>query len=377
MPIPARFVCPFVVGLAGASGCSEAGGGAAPARPPVPVSVTTVAPRTFVEEVVALGTLSAHESVVMTANVTEKVARIHFTDGQRVEDGDVLVELVRAEESSNFQEARASLTREELELERVATLAKDAIATRSELDTHRTRVETARARLQAIEAQLGDRLIRAPFTGRVGLRRVSPGSLVTPSTVITTIDALDWLYADLPIPERSLARVAPGQSVRLESDAFAGDSFTGDVVAVDARVDPSTRAVMVRARVENPGTKLLPGMLVRARLAIGQRTSPAVPETALLQRGYRSLVYVVELGAEPGGAPTVQLVEVGIGYREPGWIEILSGLKEGQRVVLEGTNRVQPGAKVEIVAESSAAPTAREEGGIAGEPAPAAAGGGP
>jgi membrane fusion protein (multidrug efflux system) len=253
------------------------------------------------------------------------------------------VELVRAEELSRLDQARSQLTREEVELKRIETLARDAIATPSELDTQRTRVETAQASLKTMEAQLGDRLVRAPFAGVVGLRRVSPGSLVTPTTLITTLDAIDPLYADLPLPERFIGQIRPGQTVRLRSDAYPDAVFEGQVTAVAGRVDPATRAIVVRARVANPQAQLRPGMLVRGILGVGTRTSPAVPEHALVQRASRAFVYTVN------AEDTVALVEVEIGRRDPGWVEIRTGLQGGERVVADGTNRVQPGAKVHAV----------------------------
>lgn len=352
----------------GATGCRESAGGPASDRGPVPVRVAEVALRQFASEVVALGNLRARESVEVTANVTEKVYRVRFRDGQTVEAGQILVELVRDEELSRLDEARAALSNRRSELARVEALAEDAIATASELDARRTDVRTAEANLQTIEAQLGDRLVRAPFAGIVGLRRVSPGSLVTPNTTITTLDAIDILYADLPVPERYVSQVAAGQSVSLTSDAYPDDTFVGKVLAVDGRIDPLTRAVTVRAEILNRGDRLRPGMLVRGELSVGERASPAVPETAVVQRAYRSFVYTVvaQEAAAPKGqskdngkgpAPsaseakafTVGTVDIETGRRQPGWVEVTAGLEVGETVVIEGLNRVVPGKKVTVV----------------------------
>jgi membrane fusion protein (multidrug efflux system) len=313
----------------------------------VPVVIATVTARPFAEEIIALGTLRARESIDVTSHVSEKVARIHFTDGETVRKGQVLVELVHAEELSRLDRERAELDRERAELARVETLARGDIATPSELDTQRTRVHTAHAALRTIEAQLGDRLVRAPFTGVVGLRKVSPGSLVTPSTIITTLDAIDTLYADLPVPERFLGQLARGQRVTLQNDAYPDETFSGEVLAIEGRVDPTTRAITVRARIDNPEARLRPGMLVRAVLAVGERTSASVPETALVQRSSRAFVYSLEPG-QGTSPPTVRQVEIKVGRRQPGWVEVLAGLQGGEHVVSEGTHRVQPGAKVTV-----------------------------
>ncbi len=327
-------------------GCTAEEKGA-PARPPVPVTVAAVVEREFAEELVALGTLGARESVEVTANVTEKIARISFEGGQTVRAGQTLVELVRNEEKSRLDKARAELDGALNDLQRTETLAKDAIVTAADLDNQRVRVESARAVLKTAEAQLDDRLVRAPFDGVVGLRRVSPGSLVTPSTVITTLDAIDTLHADLALPERFIALVKGGETVVLSSDAYPDETFTGKVVAVDVRVDPATRSIQVRALVDNPEAKLRPGMLVRGTLRVGTRRSAAVPENAIVQRAYRAMVYRLTANGESPDS-TVELVEVKLGRRQPGWVEILSGLKSGDRVVVEGLNRVKPGAVVEV-----------------------------
>jgi membrane fusion protein (multidrug efflux system) len=326
--------------------CSGGTEGPGKKRPPTKIKVAAVEMQPFSDELVALGTLRANESIDVTANVTEKVARVRFRDGERVEAGQVLVELVRNEEVSEIDRARAELSREAAELARVETLAADEIATPSELDTQRTRVHTSRAALRALEARLGDRLVRAPFAGVVGLRQVSAGSLVTPTTVITTLDAIDTLLADLPVPERYLGQIAAGQQVTLFTDAFPEAEIDGEVIAIDGRVDATTRAIMVRAQVTNPVGKLRPGMLVRATIAAGEHESPAVPESAVVQRAARAFVYTIIETATP---VEVRQVEIEIGRRRPGWVEVVAGVATDERVVIEGTNRVRPGAVVEIV----------------------------
>jgi membrane fusion protein (multidrug efflux system) len=305
--------------------------------------MSPVEQREFAEELGALATLKARESVDITANVTEKVQAVRFKDGDRVKAGEVLIELVRDEEYSRLQQARAEVAQQTAELERTETLARDNIATPSERDAQRTRLQTATAALRTIEAQLGDRLVRAPFAGVLGLRRVSPGSLVSPNTVITSLDAIDSLYADIPLPERFLAQLSVGQDVSLKTDAYPDLEVSGRVAAIDGRVDPMTRSVTVRAEVPNTDGKLRPGMLLRARLRAGKRTSMAVPETALVQRASRAFVYTLDENKK------VALRDVQVGRRSPGWVEILAGLKGDEQVIHEGTHRVAPGDSVKVV----------------------------
>ncbi|HET6603070.1 MAG TPA: efflux RND transporter periplasmic adaptor subunit [Xanthomonadaceae bacterium] len=304
----------------------------------------------------ALGTTSANESVVLTAKVTETVDSVNFEDGDLVESGDVLVDLSGRAEVAQLEEAQAAYKEARQQYERQAELVTQGTIARSQLDTQIATRDAARARVQAIRARLSDRVITAPFAGVLGFRQVSPGTLVTPGTAIATLDDISTIKLDFSVPERFLSAVAPGQQVVARSAAWPDQEFTGTVQTVGSRVDPVTRAVTVRANIPNPERRLRPGMLLSVRLFEPPRSAIAIPEIALIQIGASSYVYRV---AEGG---VVQQLEVEIGARRRGKVEIARGLDAGDRIVVEGTVKLRPGARVVEVppAGADAAETATQ-----------------
>jgi membrane fusion protein (multidrug efflux system) len=331
------------------AGCGEAKDNGAPGQQAVPVVAYTVKEGEFVERIEAIGTLQANESVTLTAKVTEKVARVHFADGQSVKDGQVLVEFTNAEEGALLAEARATLTEAEQQYERVEELAGKGYATKARLDDQSRAVDAARARARAIEARLADRLLRAPFAGVLGFRRVSPGTLVEPGTVVATLDDIDPMKLDFSVPETYLGALSPGQEVQAETAAFPDRAFKGAVETIDPRVDPVSRAVTVRALIDNADGTLRPGMLATVEVIRARDMVTLVPEGALVPREKKQFVWVI------GQDDTVTQREVSTGRRRPGAVEVLSGLRAGERVVAEGVSRVLPGGPVRIIGSHSLA----------------------
>ncbi|HKK52692.1 MAG TPA: efflux RND transporter periplasmic adaptor subunit, partial [Myxococcota bacterium] len=234
--------------MAVAAGCGQDDpGGAGSERPPTPVVVSTPFEYEFADRIEALGTARANESVVITANVTETVARVHFESGQQVAAGALLVELESTEERAQLAEARANRADARLRFERVADLAKRGTESQSRYDEVRTAFEAAEARVAELEARLSDRRLRSPFAGVLGLREVSPGTLVQPGDRITTLDDIDRIKLDFSVPETFLSILRTGLDIRTESAAYPERIFPGRITAIDSRVDPGTRAVRVRA----------------------------------------------------------------------------------------------------------------------------------
>lgn len=330
---------------AGAGG----GGGAGPAGGPpggqaaIPVRVTEVTPRRFETILDSLGTAQANESVTITSTVTGSVAAIEFRDGDQVTAGQVLVRLGSDEKLADQREARANLQEQRRELERLQGLVAERVVPVQQLDQQRTRVEEAEARLAAVEARLAERVIHAPFSGVLGLRRVSPGALVTPGTVLAELDDISVIKVDFTVPELFLGSVAPGLQVEVRSSAFPDRRYTGTVTAVTTRVDVATRSFTVRAEIDNLESQLRPGMLLNTRLFLNPNERLAVPEGAITVMGDQHFVFVVN------DANRAERLNVKIGRRQPGFVEILEGLTEGQQVIYEGTLRVRPGISVRIV----------------------------
>ena len=317
------------------------------------VAVALVAQREFSDEIRVLGVARGRRSVNITAPASELITRVMFRDGQTVRAGQPLVELQAREEDAAIIEARARLAQAEREYERTAALAERGIAPRVLAEQALSDLEVERASLQAAQARLGDRVIRAPFAGVLGLTTVTPGTLVGPNTVITTLDDVGVIRVDFPIPERFVASLRAGTPVTATSDAYGDQPFAGRIAQLDTRIDEATRAVVARAEIPNPGGRIRPGALMRVAVSQGRRTSLAVPEAAVQYEGESAYVFRL---AEGERGFTAQRIEVDAGAAEGGFVEILSGLDAGDRVVASGLNRIQPGAPVTPTGATRPAP---------------------
>lgn len=315
------------------------------AAPPTPVIVSAATSKPFEDKIEALGTLRANESVELTATVTETVSAIYFDDGERVEAGQILVEMTDDEEHALITEANALASEAERQYQRVQSLAKQGTAPKSLMDERSREWETAKARLSAIESRLSDRLIKAPFDGVVGLRNISVGALVEPGDVVTTLDDDSVMKLDLSVPSIYLGSLAQGMGVTASTRAYGKRGFTGMVHSIDSRVDPVTRSFVVRVLLPNPDRLLKPGMLMQVTLVRNPRTALTVPEGALMPLGREHFVLRV---LEAGDGYKAERVQVKIGSRRPGEVEVLDGLSEGDLVITHGTMRVRPGQAVKL-----------------------------
>lgn len=309
-----------------------------------PVILAPVVEAPFASSLQALGTAVANESVQLTANRSDLVKAIHFEDGQRVKKDDLLVELETAEEEARLVEVKA------LHLERVAAhsraveLNDKGISPDSEVQTALAQMHAAAARVETLKATIRDHKVRAPFAGVLGLRRISVGSLLQSTTIITTLDDLTVVKVDFTIPETWLSAVRIAQPVEALSDAWPGKTFRGKVTAIETRLDTKTRSATVRAIVANPDLRLRPGMLMKVEVDRGEMPSRQVPENALIQTGDKHFVFVV------GDDGIARQIDVTVGRRRVGSVEVLGGLDVGQKVVVEGLVRVRDGTEVEVVA---------------------------
>lgn len=324
-----------------------AAGFAMAAAPASPVIVSTVKSVPFEDRVEALGTLRANESVTLTASVTETVSALYFDDGDRVEAGQLLVEMTSAEEQAQLREARAREREAASQYRRVQSLAKQGTASQSLLDERSREWQTARAQLVAIESRLSDRLVKAPFSGVIGLRNISVGALVEPGDLISTLDDDSVLKLDLSVPSVYLATLKPGLPVVAKTRAYGDREFRGELRSIDSRVDPVTRSVIARVLLPNDDRLLKPGLLMQVSLKKNPRTALVVPEAALMPTGRDQFVLVA---VPEGDGYQAERRQVRIGARRPGIVEVVSGLKAGEQVITHGTLRVRPGQAVAIQA---------------------------
>ena len=309
----------------------------------ISVTVAMVSRQMLADEVESVGTAQANESVNLTAKVSDTVTAIHFSDGDFVEQGHVLVELTNTAEAARLSEARTAEAEALRQYERLQSLIESNLISQTDLEEARTRWQTTNARLEGVIANMDDRLIRAPFSGMLGFRNISEGSLVTPNTVITTLDDVSVIKLDFNIAEVYLAQLEQGATVKASSIVYRGTNFEGVVRNIGSRIDPVTRSVQVRAEIDNSEGKLRPGMLLTVGLVLNERETIVVPEQAIIPSQGRQFVFVVD------EENVVRRVEVELGRRRPGLAEIVSGVVPGQRVVTQGVAQVRPGQPVRIL----------------------------
>lgn len=311
----------------------------------VPVKATQVSKQPFRDIIEALGTAQANESVVITAQSQDQVIAVHFTDGETVEAGQLLVELDSREESARVQELKFRLAEANRQYQRLQDLVAQNAASQQQLETQDVLVKEIVAALEVAETQLAQKRIVAPFDGRLGIRQVSVGSLVSPGERITTLDDITPIKLDFSVPELFFASLEVGQTITARSGAYPDEAFTGIIRSIDSRVDPLTRSILVRAEVPNTDAKLRPGMLLRVQLLRSVDDVLLLPERAVVPLDSRHFVYVID---EDNVAHERQVV---IGRRQPGLVEIIDGLELGEQVVTDGIVRMRDGISVTVQEE--------------------------
>lgn len=331
-----------------AKGGAKGGSSLASGGPSVPVVVAAAREERQSQEIEALGTAKASESIDVTAKVSNLVTAIRFSEGEQVRKGQVLVELDGEQARADIAVANAALTESTSQLKRSRELYATKVLSDQQIEQIEATYAANQARVAAARSRLNDTVIRAPFDGRVGLRRVSVGSLVAPGTVITTLDDTRTIKLDFTVPERVVASMQPGLTLEATSVAYPGQTFTGKVASVDSRVDPNTRSVVVRAQLPNERGVLKPGMFMNVHLARGTADVLVVPEEALVPEQGDVYVYVVQ----DGKAAKRKIVP---GSRTVGSVQVVAGVRPGDLVVIEGTQKLRDGSNVKLV-ESTAAP---------------------
>ena len=307
--------------------------------PVVSVSVYTVEAREFSDRVEALGSLRGNESVTITANASDTIEAIHFEEGQQVTKGQLLVTLEQAEEQAQLAAAKADLAEQQREVRRLEGLVKTLSAAQTELDTRRTALQKARYKIDELEARIADRRITAPFAGVLGLRLVSPGALLTPGTAITTLDDINPMKLEFSVPAALLGTLNTGLELRAKTASY-DEPFSGKVTVVDSRVNTTDRSIRARAEFDNSAGRLKPGMLMTIELLRNPRKALLIPEAAIVTREKQHSVWVV------ADDNTLQRRNLQIGSRQPGWVEVISGITAGETLVRANFPRLREGLKV-------------------------------
>ncbi len=298
---------------------------------------------TIVDDVQAVGSLKARQGVMVRPEVSGRIARLGFIDGQPVRQGQLLVQLDDTLQQAQLEQANAQASIARTNLQRSRELLAQNFVSQSAVDQNAAALQVAEAQVSLAQAQAARMRVLAPFNGTAGLRTVDVGDYVKDGADIVKLEDLSALEVEFSLPERYVSRTRPGLAIELTLDAMPGTTFKGQVVALASQVEANGRALLVRARVQNAGTVLKPGMFARPRVVFAVREGAvAVPEEALVPLGARQFVFKVVDGPE-GGRKIAQRQEARIGLRVPGKVEILEGLKPGDLVVTAGQARLMRG----------------------------------
>lgn len=305
---------------------------------PVETIVTSTAPLS--NELSATGTLYSNESVVITAEVAGKVTQLFFDDGEKASAGQVLLQLDQSVLTAERDRAQANLSLSEANIRRAERLLQEQAISERERDEAYAKWRLDEASLRLTEAQLAKTVIKAPFSGMLGLRRVSIGEYLQPGETIVTLDDIDPIKVDFRVPEVFAHQLRVGQAIRMNVDAVPGRTFTGKVFAIDPQIDVNGRSVMMRAKVVQEEGPLRPGMFARIALVLEERPNALmIPEEALIPGGDRQQVFKVVDGK-------VEATVVETGLRTKGKVEITKGLEPGETIITAGQIKVRPGMPV-------------------------------
>ncbi|MCG3171157.1 MAG: Multidrug resistance protein MdtA [Pseudomonadales bacterium] len=319
--------------------------------PPVTVSAQPARRERWDVAIAAVGTLKAVQGVDLATESSGVVTRLHFKAGDQVAPGDEIASLDDRVEVATLKSLLAQRRLAEINFERDQRLLANKAISRTDFDKTESLLKDVSAQVERTEAVIARKHLRAPFAGRIGIPEIEVGEFVAEGQAIVTLQSLDTLEVDFALPEQELPQLATGQTVRCRVQAYPDRVFDGEVTAIDAKVDDNTRNVLVRARVPNTGSILLPGMFVSVEVVVGDgRDRVTVPESAVSYNLYGDSVFVVaERARDDGGKElAVRRSYVKTGQRREGRVAILDGVAEGDMVVTAGTLKLDAGARVTI-----------------------------
>lgn len=313
--------------------------------PPRPIAVKTAhaSIEPMVRQISALGTGIANDSVQLIASSSEYLTYLNIIEGQSVEQGDIIARLNDVEQRARVAELQSQLEEQRRQLERLKNLAATQATAQSMLDEQQTRVNSSVAQLESAQSRLDQMTIKAPFGGILGLRRVSQGAYINSGNIITTLDDISTLRIEFSVPERHIAELTIDMPLSIANVAYRNTEFFGRIKAIDPRLDPVTRSVRVHGVIDNQDMRLRPGMLMNVTVTLNNQNALMVAENALVPLQNRQYVYRV------GDNNRVEEIQVQIGERIPGWVEIIDGLHVGDEVIIEGVQKVRTGALISRV----------------------------
>jgi membrane fusion protein, multidrug efflux system len=328
--------------------------------PPQVVSTATAAMQEWQPQLEAVGSLRAVKGADLALEVPGIVEDIAFQSGQDVEAGALLLQLRAEDDVAKLHSLEANAQLAQITYDRDQKLVKTQVVSQATLDSDAAKLKDAKAQVTAQQAVINKKFIRAPFTGRLGIRAVDIGQYVSAGTTIVTLQALDPIYLDFYLPQQSLDQIKVGQTVTVKIDTYPDQSFTGEIAAINPKVDASSRNVQVRAALKNADRKLLPGMFATVDIATSApQRFITLPQTAIAYNPYGSTVFLVDdKGKDAKGQPQLMARQsfVTTGATRGDQVAVLSGVKEGETVVTAGQIKLRNGAP--LLVNNSVQPSA-------------------
>lgn len=323
-------------------------------EPTVTVTAAEVQSDEWAQDLSVVGTFSAVHGVTLASQMSGILTEIYFANGERVEQGQPLFKLDTEIDEANLARLRAALRVAETEARRLERLGHTQNIAESELERALSEEEQARAAVQAQEALIRQKLIRAPFGGVTGLRRVNQGEFIHVGTELVTLESFSPIFLNFSLPEQNISRIRVGQPISVRVDALAGDAFPGTITAIEPRIHVSTRSIQVQATFVNTDELLRPGMFGRAQLTFGEpRPVRVIPRTAVQFNPFGQLVYVIE---QDSGEMRVRQRLIRTGQTQGDLIEIIEGLEFGERIVTSGLLKLRNNARVVITDDQDVQP---------------------
>jgi len=318
----------------------------------VKVKVTQAKHAEFRDIIEAIGTARANEQVVVTSKYSNIVDSVSFNDGQHVKKGDILVQLNNKEELAKVSELSANLSESEAQLNRFKELLISRATSKSQVDQQDAKTNAIAAQLLIARTKLEDLTIKAPFSGILGFRELSIGAYIQSGSVITSLDDLSIIKVNFSLPERFLTTIHIGQDVSAYSNAYKDEIFIGKISSIDSRIEPSTRTLKVRAEIPNGQFKLRPGMLLNIKVVRQIETILQLPESTIIPIEDEHYIFIIESESEAQASDLNKIAKrrlITIGRRQPGVVEVISGVNEGEQVVTEGALKLRDGSLVHVL----------------------------
>lgn len=319
-------------------------------QPPETIATGVAQPENWQDTLSAVGSINAQQGVTVSPEIAGTISEIDFESGATVKQGDLLIKLDTSSEEAQLRAAQAETELARLTAERTQKLHADHTVSQSELDQAEATLKQDQANADAIQATIDKKTIRAPFAGKLGIRLVNLGEQLDVGKGIVSLQALDTVFGDFSLPQQDLALLKTGLPVRVTSDSYAGKTFEGELAAINPDLDTTTRSVRLRARFDNAGQLLRPGMFVRVEVELpNQQPVLVVPSSAILSAPFGDSVFLIESQATNGVTNLVaQQKFIRTGRARGDFVSVESGLQAGDRVATAGLFKLRNGVNVSV-----------------------------